>query len=147
VACEGVPALFGFDVGTDTMTGKSIPLKGNPLDVAFVQTSPSSWTTIVSIDNVHKAGSTSELRDNTVSTLLILDAPDTNELAQDASRLQYFSKQANGQFKEDANIGKLLKSFALAGSDSPGLASADDKAVRDILYHVENLRKRPGAED
>lgn len=28
-----------------------------------------------------------------------------------------------------------------------GLGSADDKAVRDILYHVENLRKRPGAED
>lgn len=27
------------------------------------------------------------------------------------------------------------------------LGSADDKAPRDMLYNVENLRKRPGAED
>jgi hypothetical protein len=49
---------------------------------------------------------------------------------------------------------EALKSFAVQGStldvdhgDGVGLASADDKAVRDILYHVGNLRKRPGAED
>lgn len=28
-----------------------------------------------------------------------------------------------------------------------GLGSADDKALRDMLYSVENLRKRPGAEE
>jgi tRNA (guanine-N(7)-)-methyltransferase subunit TRM82 len=68
VACEGLPGLFNFNVGTGTVNGDSLSLMGNPLDVAFVQTSPNSWTTIVSIDNVHKAGSTSELRENTVST-------------------------------------------------------------------------------
>jgi tRNA (guanine-N(7)-)-methyltransferase subunit TRM82 len=130
-----------------TMTGKSMSLMGNPLDVAFVQTSPSSWTSIVSIDNIHKAGSTSELRENTVSTMFILNAVITNEMSQNTLRLQYFSKQANGQWQEDADMVKLLESFAVASSDNLGLASSDGKAVRDILYHVENLRKRPGAED
>jgi tRNA (guanine-N(7)-)-methyltransferase subunit TRM82 len=75
-------------------------------------------------------------------------------MLQDVSRLQYFSKQADGGWHEDSNMKEALKSFAIQGStldvdhgDGAGLASADDKAVRDILYHVENLRKRPGAED
>lgn len=63
-----MPGLFNFNVGTGAVTGSSLSLTGNPLDVAFVQTSQNSWTTIVSIDNVHKAGSTSELRENAVST-------------------------------------------------------------------------------
>lgn len=70
---------------------------------------------------------------------------ETNEITQDGPRLQYFSKQADGEWREDAGMGALVSSFALGGMD--GLATADDKAVRDILYHVENLRKRPGAED
>lgn len=36
-----------------------------------------------------------------------------------------------------------MKSFEQGGDDR----LADDKAVRDMLYNVENLRKRPGAED
>ncbi|KAH4018298.1 tRNA methyltransferase non-catalytic subunit TRM82 [Parastagonospora nodorum] len=130
VACEGLPGLFNFNVGTGAVNGDSLSLMGNPLDVAFVQTSPNSWTTIVSIDNVHKAGSTSELRENA-----------------DGARLQYFSKQVDGAWREDAEMGALVSSFVLGGTDGPDLTTADDKAVRDILYHVENLRKRPGAED
>ena len=34
-----------------------------------------------------------------------------------------------------------------ATGNAQGLGSADDKALRDMLYNVENLRKRPGAED
>jgi hypothetical protein len=37
----------------------------------------------------------------------------------------------------------ILESFANAGLNE----QVDDKAVRDMLYNVENLRKRPGAED
>ena len=33
------------------------------------------------------------------------------------------------------------------GNGKAGLGSADDKALRDMLYSVENLRKRPGAEE
>ena len=61
--------------------------------------------------------------------------------------MQYFSKQVDGAWREDAEMGALVSSFALGGTDGPDLTTADDKAVRDILYHVENLRKRPGAED
>jgi hypothetical protein len=68
VACEGLPALFSFDLGSGAHIGNAIPLEGNPLDVAFVQTSTGSWTLVVSVDNVHRAGSTVELRDDKVST-------------------------------------------------------------------------------
>ncbi|KAL5121206.1 tRNA (guanine-N(7)-)-methyltransferase non-catalytic subunit trm82 [Pleosporales sp. CAS-2024a] len=130
VACEGLPALFSFDVGAEDGLGASIALHGNPLSVAFVQTSPSSWTTVVSVDNVHRAGSTSELR------------PDTH-----VSRLQCFSKLGDDKWEEDTSLGGLLHGFAMAGSDGPSVASPDDKAAQNVLYHVEKLRKRPGAED
>lgn len=66
VACEGLPALFSFDVGTFSSHGVPIPLSGNALDVAVIQTSRSSWSAIVSVDNVHRPGSTSDLRDDKV---------------------------------------------------------------------------------
>jgi tRNA (guanine-N(7)-)-methyltransferase subunit TRM82 len=67
VTCEGLPALFYFTIGTGAVAGHSIPLEGNPLDVAFVPTSQTSSTAIVSVDNVHKSGSTTEVRDDQVS--------------------------------------------------------------------------------
>jgi tRNA (guanine-N(7)-)-methyltransferase subunit TRM82 len=49
---------------------------------------------------------------------------------------------------------EALKMFAEAGcnidaasSNGSGAGPTENKTVRDILYHVENLRKRPGAED
>jgi tRNA (guanine-N(7)-)-methyltransferase subunit TRM82 len=68
VACEGIPSLFSFTIGTGAVVGHSVPLDGNPLDVAFVQTAQTSWTAVVSVDNVHKPGSTTGVRDDQVST-------------------------------------------------------------------------------
>mgnify|MGYP004501727873 CR=1 FL=1 len=75
---------------------------------------------------------------------------------QEVSRLQCFSSQDNGKWQEDSHTSEALKSFheqvfdvedgAISGEEK-GLGSADDKALRDMLYTVENLRKRPGAED
>ncbi|KAF1912259.1 guanine-N(7)--methyltransferase subunit TRM82 [Ampelomyces quisqualis] len=137
VACEGLPVLFSFKVDIGAVLGSSLALSGNPLDVAFVQTSQNSWTMIVSVDNVHTPGSTAERRGN-----------------QDASRLQCFATQADGQWSEDAGIREALNIFAEAGcnidtafNDGPSSGPTESKGVRDILYHVENLRKRPGAED
>lgn len=73
VACEGLPALTSFNIGAGAGTGNSIPLAGNPLDVAVVSTSPNSWTAIVSIDNVHRPGSTSELREGKVCAYIGFD--------------------------------------------------------------------------
>jgi tRNA (guanine-N(7)-)-methyltransferase subunit TRM82 len=67
VACEGLPVLFGFKVDAGAIVGSSLALDGNPLDVAFVETSQKSCTMIVSVDNVHKPGSTTEHRENQVS--------------------------------------------------------------------------------
>jgi tRNA (guanine-N(7)-)-methyltransferase subunit TRM82 len=35
----------------------------------------------------------------------------------------------------------------VASNNNPGQGLAENKTARDILYHVENLRKRPGADD
>ena len=68
MACEGLPALFSFDVDTASTRGISIPLHGNALDAAFVHASNNSLTTVVSIDNFHKPGSTTDARDEQVSS-------------------------------------------------------------------------------
>jgi tRNA (guanine-N(7)-)-methyltransferase subunit TRM82 len=81
-------------------------------------------------------------------------------MLQVVPRLQYFSSQADGEWRDDAHVKETLGWFAEQGSEvqakrgggdesqeKSGLGSADDKALCDMLYHVENLRKRPGAED
>ena len=78
-------------------------------------------------------------------------------------RLQCFSSKENGKWQEDSRTAEMLKSFhdqvfdveagagrgdgSATGDGKAGLGSADDKALRDMLYSVENLRKRPGAEE
>ncbi|KAH7379315.1 guanine-N(7)--methyltransferase subunit TRM82 [Phaeosphaeria sp. MPI-PUGE-AT-0046c] len=133
VACEGVPALFSFSLGKRATPDSSLPLHGNVLDVAFLKPSHGLCTIVVSVDNVHQPGSTTARRVET-----------------DAPRLQYFSRQASGLWCEDTETIGSLGSFAEQGSEvaiGSSDGSADNKAVRDILYHVENLRKRPGGED
>ncbi|KAH7399259.1 tRNA methyltransferase-like protein [Pyrenochaeta sp. MPI-SDFR-AT-0127] len=131
VACEGVPALFGFKVGTSAARGDVIPLDGNALGVAFLQTTGAASIIAVAIDNVHKAGSTTAVRDD-----------------EGVSRMQCFSKLGSGEWREDASAHGTLAWFESQGrGNGAGQGSADEKAVRDILYNVENLRKRPGAED
>jgi tRNA (guanine-N(7)-)-methyltransferase subunit TRM82 len=168
VACEGVPALFSFKIGQSASSGNTIPLKGNALAVAFLPTSQASATVVVSVDHVHKPGSTKEVREErvrhsvrTLASFVLTSTP------QNVSRLQCFSSQADGQWEEDASTWEVLKMFNgqtpeveaggaiggdvatdnLAAGSGKGLGSADDKALRDMLYNVENLRKRPGAED
>lgn len=73
VACEGVPALFSFKIDATTNKGthtteysSAIALKGNALDITFLPTSPASSAAVVSIDHVHKPGSTKEVREEKV---------------------------------------------------------------------------------
>lgn len=72
------------------------------------------------------------------------------------SRLQCFAYQQDGQWAEDGSIVEALEWFNRraagepeAGSDgrAGGGDTVDEKATRDILYGMEKLRKRPGAED
>jgi tRNA (guanine-N(7)-)-methyltransferase subunit TRM82 len=70
---------------------------------------------------------------------------------QGISRLQSFSVPQNGQWQEDGNMREILQWFNAqqTGVQSQGEPDNDGqaKAARDILYNVETLRKRPGAED
>jgi tRNA (guanine-N(7)-)-methyltransferase subunit TRM82 len=91
----------------------------------------------------------------TISSFVLLRSGiKTNEYLQSVSRLQFVANEADGQWRKDVKMDEALNFFTEAGSrlnpdasDGPGPGAGDDKAVRDILYHVENLRKRPGAED
>jgi tRNA (guanine-N(7)-)-methyltransferase subunit TRM82 len=47
----------------------------------------------------------------------------------------------------DVEAGAGRGDGSATGDGKAGLGSADDKALRDMLYSVENLRKRPGAEE
>ncbi|KAF2751011.1 guanine-N(7)--methyltransferase subunit TRM82 [Sporormia fimetaria CBS 119925] len=128
VACEGVPALFSFNVGSSSTTGQAIALSGNALDVTFVQAgTESTCTAIVSVDNAHMPGSTTEIRKD-----------------ESAVRLHFFSPQSDGQWTQAA--GAVQQAFeGLGGSaDKP---TTNAKALHNILYGVENLRKRPGSDD
>ncbi|KAF2132942.1 hypothetical protein P153DRAFT_373589 [Dothidotthia symphoricarpi CBS 119687] len=131
VACEGIPALFHFNIGSAATTDTAIPLNGNALDVAFVQTSQKSCTVFVAIDHVHKPGSTVLVRDD-----------------QNAPRLQCFSN-TDGRWQEDVTTEEAVGWFGSQGQEDSraGPELIDEKALRDMLYNVENLRKRPGAED
>jgi tRNA (guanine-N(7)-)-methyltransferase subunit TRM82 len=68
VACEGVPALFSFELESP-YTVQAMPLAGNALDVAFIDHDQDTRVAVVSIDHVHQAGSTTDIRDDKVSIL------------------------------------------------------------------------------
>lgn len=70
VACEGVPALFAFTLDDSIESPQSIPFPGNVLDVTFIRSSQGLCMAVVSVDNVHVRGSTTETRDDEVSRLL-----------------------------------------------------------------------------
>ncbi|KAF2118508.1 tRNA methyltransferas-like protein [Lophiotrema nucula] len=128
VACEGIPAVFSVRLdGTTTID--AVPLIGNALDVAFVYASEDSCTTVVSVDNIHKPGSTTEIRED-----------------EGTSRLQYFA-HLDGRWEDDTKFEDKLEWFSRQAPNDARNAHGDEKAVRDTLYIVENLRKRPGAED
>ncbi|KAF2681858.1 hypothetical protein K458DRAFT_371103 [Lentithecium fluviatile CBS 122367] len=142
VACEGVPALFTFKPGTSPAVGQALALVGNALDVAFIERDQDRHGVVVSVDHMHKPGSTTEIR-----------------LNHGTSRLQYYAYQQDGQWSEDSSLADALEWFNgeaghadnRAGVSSGGASGApltvDEKALRDMLYGVENLRKRPGSDD
>lgn len=67
VACEGVPALFNLTLEDLLASVEVLPLNGNVLDVTFIHPSEYECVAIVSVDNAHKPGSTTEALDDAVS--------------------------------------------------------------------------------
>ncbi|KAF2442314.1 tRNA methyltransferas-like protein [Karstenula rhodostoma CBS 690.94] len=141
VACEGIPALVSFKLGSSSRTGKVLPLNGNVLDLAFIASDAGGAIAAISIDHVHHPGSTQEVRQE-----------------PGASRLQCLSNYNSGEWEDDKTLTGSLERFSrpmpneeresgIASEADRGKADNKAKALRDLLYGVENLRKRPGAED
>jgi tRNA (guanine-N(7)-)-methyltransferase subunit TRM82 len=56
-------------------------------------------------------------------------------------------KETLGWFAEQGSEMQVKRGGGDETQEKPGLGSADDRALRDMLYNVENIRKRPGAEE
>jgi tRNA (guanine-N(7)-)-methyltransferase subunit TRM82 len=67
VACQGVPALVSFKLGSSSKAGTVFPLDGNVLDLALIEGGGGRITAAISIDHVHLPGSTQEVRQEPVS--------------------------------------------------------------------------------
>lgn len=120
VTCEGVPALFTFTLTPlNQLTHlQTLPLPGNVLAISPI---PATSKLLVSIDTIHKAGSTSEIRTDSTESL---------------SALQTFEFQ-DGTLVEDG------VAFARVG-DGQEEQVAETARLGNLLYGLENLRKREG---
>ncbi|CAL3964108.1 unnamed protein product [Diplocarpon coronariae] len=123
VTCEGVPALFTFSLTMENSLEhlQTLLLPGNVLCLVGTTADASGATAglIVSIDNIHKSGSTSDLRENTTEV--------------SSSLLAY--KFQDGSFAEN---GSIFSRFSDVSRD--GVAGR----LSSLLYSLENLRKREG---
>ncbi|TVY84995.1 tRNA (guanine-N(7)-)-methyltransferase non-catalytic subunit trm82 [Lachnellula suecica] len=126
VTIEGVSALFTFSLGIDNTLKQeqTLELGGNVLAAVTGIEAPDGTTSrvLVSVDGIHRAGSTTELRDSTEEPI---------------SPFQTFSF-ANGVLTQD--------SFAIGASEESEVAEGVMGGLRNLLYSLENLRKRDGEE-
>jgi tRNA (guanine-N(7)-)-methyltransferase subunit TRM82 len=122
-------------------------LPGNVLDVTFIHGILGELAAVVSVDNVHVPGSTRELRKDEVSSFCkTMSSIKLTQCLQSSARLQYLLHQEDGTWTDETPPADPFQWFSQsAGKDSK--TSADGKALRDVLYGIENLRKRPGSED
>ncbi|KAF4309594.1 hypothetical protein GTA08_BOTSDO02534 [Botryosphaeria dothidea] len=132
VALEGVPALVSVSLealrGAEPVRAKAIPLPGNVLDVAA-----DSDGLIISVDNIHVPGSTSNVR--------------SEEVAEKTTRLFWTEGHADG--KE-----AIVEVSAMSGKSQLERANQLDTAetgsnegLGELLYGIANLRKRGGLGD
>ncbi|KAH7417023.1 guanine-N(7)--methyltransferase subunit trm82 [Cadophora sp. MPI-SDFR-AT-0126] len=120
VTCEGIPALFTFTLTPSNQLThlQTLPLQGNALAVSPI-TATSKF--IVSIDTIHKPGSTSEVR--------------TDDL-EDLKSLQTF------EFQDDILVESALAFERSEGGEEEQVG--DSGRLGNLLYGLENLRKREG---
>ncbi|EKD17319.1 WD repeat domain-containing protein [Drepanopeziza brunnea f. sp. 'multigermtubi' MB_m1] len=124
VTCEGVPALFTFLLtGQNTLEHlQTLQLLGNALGLIITSGEQSDATAglVVSIDTIHKAGSTSEHRE---------------------SKTDLQSSLQSYKFQE----GMLVEGgVAFSPADDVEGESGPPDRLGGLLYNLENLRKREG---
>ena len=122
-ASEGVPALFFCsvsDLPKEDCPISFVSLPGNLLDIAVIDD-----LIIASVDNIHKAGSTSEVDENNVPF----------------KRLQVISLEKSNDEKIDHVTRELVEINELMTTEW------HEKSLQTLLYATESLRKHREAED
>jgi tRNA (guanine-N(7)-)-methyltransferase subunit TRM82 len=131
ITVEGIPAVLHIPVAS--LRGEKaasdisfLPLDGNVLGIALI-----GDTMIVSMDNIHQPGSITEID------------------SRDKFKPRVQAYQAVG---EEVGGGALLKPYAQFNSlltelNEQSTSEWHEKALQNLLYGVENLRKRGGQDD
>jgi hypothetical protein len=127
---------------------QTLAVAGNVLDVAV---GPALWEVIASIDTVHKPGSMKTLRPEAIPQTEFFE---TFELSSTSSFLNGHASTVRGPQDdlrwERSSLAILLNSNAARAEQGllPSEAAAKDKGIfspaGDILYGLENLRKKRG---
>ncbi|KZF25937.1 hypothetical protein L228DRAFT_257451 [Xylona heveae TC161] len=124
VACEGVPVLFSFSwIGEGIAEPPQfLNVEGNILDVAVL---PNDSSIFITIDSSHKASSLTELRED-----------------ETVPGLKAFGWSAqNNAWTKTSKFNNILET--INGSNGPGTeVSPNPKKIRELIYGIENLRKR-----
>ncbi|KAH7364496.1 guanine-N(7)--methyltransferase subunit trm82 [Rhexocercosporidium sp. MPI-PUGE-AT-0058] len=118
VTCEGVPALFTFALTSQNHLShnQTLPLSGNALAITLLASK-----LIVSVDTIHSPGSTSETRSNTTDSFASLQSFEF----RDGKLLGGGVAFARGEVGEEEEVSDLRR-------------------LGNLLYGLENLRKREG---
>ncbi|KAF8863476.1 hypothetical protein BDZ45DRAFT_738447 [Acephala macrosclerotiorum] len=130
VTCEGIPALFSFNLHLDEnvlQEPQIVELPGNPLAVITdipLLSEGSTGDIIVSIDTIHQPGSITKLR---------------SETSEAEKRLMIFHHWDVGLVPSDA-------AYKGPAEEDENLVQSGEKIGRlsNLLYSLENLRKRDG---
>ena len=141
VALEGMPAIFSFcfNDGSDLQHQQTIPLSGNALDLTV--SSEEEVTAIVSIDNVHVPGSMMRQRSETDQSDPII------ALKLDTKTLCW--SRRDGAFSVKTNSLTCLQAVLPETQASPARSSrarGEYSALGELLYGLENLRKKRGVQ-
>jgi tRNA (guanine-N(7)-)-methyltransferase subunit TRM82 len=130
-ALEGIPAILQFqipmnasDLGRDgkmltRIHATILPLSGNPLDAVFTGNGDQMF---VCVDNIHEPGSTTEVR------------------RKPGIRMEVVETIGETHFDPKEKLLEKLTTVEVAEDEK------ELKALRDLLYSTENLRKRGGEE-
>lgn len=126
---RSVSALFALDLDINGLLShvQTVSLEGNPLDLtAYPLEHDSRAKFVVSLDNLHKPGSTSIIREN-------------QETADKLVQIFAYDGEAD-QWYEDTISTEQMKAMKTLGQDE--MTETDSKKLSRLLYNIEELRKR-----
>ena len=145
VACEALPALLIFHLSRDGQLSYSatLPVEGNVLDVTI---DAKRKMLFYAVDNVHKPGSTSELRQDKETGEVA--AVWTGGFVYRSTASEGGDEEGQGRFeRDDEDVGKLTGAINEYAAKAEEGGSVEEGALGDLLYGIEHLRKRAFEDD